>query len=217
MLQINCSFEFARCILFAHSLHACLPASLLFQFSSALAFVLFHCKHFIPKLICVYNKCVGSHVACMYCMFALCTVCMHNIAKGVCIHILHRVESLRLPMLFIIIERVTIACMCSCLCVCVCECYLNQIKLTTRMRSVDLNVHKSLFGLDGDLVDSEAMLNDVSNIEDFCYLFYFNRNFTHEPVRFVYNQMQCTVCILQKAARPTKKRSYSHCGGKNGK
>lgn len=52
--------------------------------------------------------------------------------------------------------------------VCVCECYLNQIKLTTRMRSVDLNVHKSLFGLDGDLVDSEAMLNDVSNIEDFC-------------------------------------------------
>lgn len=25
MLQINCSFEFVRCILFAHSLHACLP------------------------------------------------------------------------------------------------------------------------------------------------------------------------------------------------
>lgn len=36
------------------------------------------------------------------------------------------------------------------------------------MRSVDLNVHKRLFGLDGDLVDSEAMLNDVSNIQDFC-------------------------------------------------
>lgn len=39
------------------------------------------------------------------------------------------------------------------------------------MWSVDLNVHKSRFGLDGDLVDSEAMLNDVSNIEDFVSYF----------------------------------------------
>lgn len=63
MLQINCSFEFARCILFAHSLPDCRLAFVVLSnfpapVSLSLSFVLFHCKHFIQKLICVYNKCV---------------------------------------------------------------------------------------------------------------------------------------------------------------